>query len=269
MSAELHTNIPYCQRETLGFSLIGQLCCKGNQKILVLSKCLKRKSPCETSTGSYWPLVLHKPNKCSSLSEEEITCTELSAEHNTRLHTLDVTLITNRVSRADWNMDSIGNAFTEFYDASEVWFGATETFQIGSEHSGHRMPGYGQECTCVVSGNIYFIWNIQALQKGWFVILIDWGTQLTPSYCHLQLGSCFCRYKSRAQDPSISRRLETHASCHSSYQIKGLRGCRSPLQQQHWDSQKRGAKSTCPGLPILPKPDTGIPLTSIRLPQMR
>lgn len=74
---------------------------------------------------------------------------------------------------------------------------------------------------------------------------------------------------SRAQDPSISRRLETHAGCYSSYQIKGVRGCPSPLQQQHWDSQKRGAKGTCPGLPILPKPDIGIPLTSIRLPQMR
>lgn len=121
--------------------------------------------------------------------------------------------------------DSTGNTSTEFYDASEVWFGTTEMFQVGSEHPGHSKPGYSQECTCVVSGNIYFIWNIQALQKGWFVILIDWGTQLTPSYCHLQLGSCFCRYQWRAQNPSISKRLETCTGCYSSYQRKCLRGC--------------------------------------------
>lgn len=137
-------------------------------------------------------------------SKGKITCTELSAEHNPCLHTFDVTLITNRVSRADWNMDSVENTFTEFYDASEAWFGATEMFQVGSEHSGHS-----QEHTCRVCGNIYFIWNIQALQKGWFVIFIDWGTQLTPFYCHLQLRSCFCRYQSRAQNASTSKRLET------------------------------------------------------------
>lgn len=101
-------------------------------------------------------------------SKGEITYTELSAEHNPCLNTLDVTLITNRVSRPDWNVDEIGNAFTKFYDASEVWFGVTEMFQVGSEHSGHSKPGYSKECTSVMYGNIYFLWNIQAFLKGWF-----------------------------------------------------------------------------------------------------